>query len=269
MPVIGTLIFMAFCFGFAIIYKPLDVHEARYFNFELSMAIYFSILSVPLFFLIRILKSIGYFSNPDEWTILKEITAIAYVLMGLGIALYFMGFLMELPARRWNLPTFLDSCEHAFLVGIIPFAFFTVLNYRYLFVADTIRNFNPGTDASPPEQPEELIRIGSQLKKEELSFFPSQLVYAESDGNYVVFHLDINGHIQNKIIRNSISNIDQQLSIPFIIRTHRAFIVNIKQVISQKGNSLGYRLKLNGTDAIIPVSRQNTRDFDQLLKQFH
>ena len=114
-----------------------------------------------------------------------------------------------------------------------------------------------------------MIRIASQLNKEELSFYPSQFIYAEADGNYVVFYLNINNQIQKKIIRNSINTIAQQLSsIPYLIRTHRGFIVNVKQVISQKGNTLGYRLKLGGIDDIIPVSRQNAKEFDQLLRQY-
>jgi len=269
-PIIGTMIFLAFCLGFAIIYKPLNVHEARFFSFGFTMAIYLGALSIPVFFLIKILKSIRYFSNPNEWTIFKEIVSIAFVLLGMGIALYFIGFLMELPAHRWNLLTILDSCEHAFLVGIIPFAFFTMINYRHLFVTDIVRNFNPDAHLPVTDQPEELIRIGSRLKKEELNIYPSQFVYAESDGNYVVFHLNVNNQIQKKIIRNSINIIAEQLSaIPYFIRTHRGFIVNVKKITSQKGNTLGYRLKLEGTDDIIPVSRQNAREFDQLLKRYH
>jgi hypothetical protein len=268
-PYIGTLIFLAICFGFVVLYKPLDLHQARFFNFEITMAIYLGALSIPVFFIIKILKTLRYFSNPEEWTILKEIISVALVLLGMGIALYFIGFLMEVPGKRWNLTTLLDSCFHAFLVGIIPIVFFTVINYRHLFVTDIVRDFNPGTDSSSPEQSEKLIRIGSQLKKEELNFYPSQFVYAESDGNYVVFYLNTDKQVQKKIIRNSISNIEQQLStVPFIMRIHRAFIVNVKQVVSQKGNTLGYSLKLNGIDDAIPVSRQNTRDFDQLLRQY-
>ncbi|HDR51577.1 MAG TPA: LytTR family transcriptional regulator, partial [Mariniphaga anaerophila] len=55
---------------------------------------------------------------------------------------------------------------------------------------------------------------------------------------------------------------------PFFVRTHRAFIINLKKIKSKKGNSLGYRLRLQGTDSEIPVSRNNTRNFSQLLKQF-
>lgn len=142
-PYIGTLIFLAFCFGFVVLYKPLDLHQARFFNFELTMAIYLGALSIPVFFIVKILKTISYFSNPEEWTILKEIISVAMVLLGMGIALYFIGFLMEVPGKRWNLPTILDSCLHAFLVGIIPFMFFTVINYRHLFATDMVRDFIP------------------------------------------------------------------------------------------------------------------------------
>ncbi len=268
-PYAGTLIFIAFCLAFMVLYKPLDTHQVRSFSYGITMAIYLGILSVPISFVIRILKKIRYFSNPDEWTILKEILAIIFVLVGMGISIYFIGFLLEEPGDRWNLFTFFNSCLISFLIGIVPLMFFTATNYRHLFVADIVKNFKPDINTSSLAQSENLIEISSQLKKEELSFYPGQLVFAESDSNYVVFHLNVDNQIRKKTIRNSIGNIEQQLSaIPFFMRTHRAFIVNVKQVISQKGNTLGYRLKCNGIDTVIPVSRQKTRDFDHLLKQY-
>lgn len=269
-PYIGTLVFLAFCLAFVILYKPLNLHESRSFSYELTMAIYLCTLSLPVFIIIRVLKKTRHFSNPYEWTILKELSAIAVILFGMGIALYFIGFLLELPSDRWNLTTFFDSCEHAFLVGIIPFMLFTLTNYRYLLVKDIVQDFKPGVGQSTTEDTEELILIESSLKKEEVSFYPSQLVYAESDGNYVVFHLDVDGRLHKQMVRNSMNHIELQLTaIPFLMRTHRAFIVNLKMIRSKKGNSLGYRLKFPGTDTEIPVSRQNTRDFDQIVKRYH
>lgn len=268
-PYAGTAIFIVFCFAFLVLYKPLHTHGVRYFSFSITMAIYLAIISVPIFLVIRFLKKIRYFSNPDDWNLLKEFLAIVLVLLGMGTSLYFAGFLMESPAGRWNLATFLDSCFNAFLVGIIPFLFFSATNYRHLFVEEIVKNYKPDNQASSKHQSEKLIEISSQLKKEELSFYPGQLIFAESDGNYVVFHLNVDNQIRKKTIRNSIGNIEQQMTeIPFFMRTHRAFIVNAKHVTSQKGNTLGYHLKLNGIDRVIPVSRQKTRDFDLLLKQY-
>jgi DNA-binding LytR/AlgR family response regulator len=99
---------------------------------------------------------------------------------------------------------------------------------------------------------------------------PGEFIYAESEGNYVVFHLIREERSSEVTIRNSISDIEHQLTvIPFFMRTHRAFIVNAAKVISKKGNSLGYQLKLEGSNNKIPVSRHNTGKFDELIRQFH
>jgi hypothetical protein len=268
-PLAGTLIFVAFCYAFMILYKPLNTHHVASFSYEITMAIYNGILLVPVFFVIKLLKKLKYFSNPGEWTISKEILSIVFILFGNGISIYFMGFLMEGPGERWNLLTFFNSCIISFLIGIIPLMFFTATNYRHLFVSDFIKNFKPESGTSSLKQPEKLIEISSRLKKEELSFYPGQLIFAESDANYVTFHLKTDNQVRKKTIRNSIGNIEQQLSeIPYYMRTHRAFIVNVKQVASQKGNTLGYHLKFNGIETVIPVSRQKTKEFDQLLKQY-
>lgn len=268
-PFIGILIFLGFVICFIIIYKPLQFHESRFFNFEVTIAVYNLLVAIPLYGLVRLLKRIKFFSNSDDWTILKELLSILIILTGMGIIIYFSGFLLEVPTSRWNLPTFFSSLIYAFLIGIVPFMFFTIINYRYLFVEDIIKNFS-AVNSSSPEKAEELVHISSQLKKEELDFYPAQLIYAESDGNYTLFYLDVENQVRKRIIRNSISNIEQQLStFPFLVRTHRAFIANVKKVTSQKGNTLGYRLKLSGIDTEIPVSRQKTHDFDQIMKQYH
>jgi hypothetical protein len=269
-PLIGSLVFLAFCILFVIIYKPLQSHESRFFSYNVTVAVYCFIVTIPLFGIIWGLKSIKFFSDPEKWTVLKELLSVVISLSGMGITAYFSGFLLEPPAGRWNLSTFFDSMLSAFLIFVVPLSFFSIINYRYLLVSEIIKQFNTEAYLKSPVGSEELIRIESQLKKEELSFFPNQFIYAESDGNYTAFHLKLDNQVRKKLIRNSITNIEQQLSsLPFLVRTHRAFIVNIKMVDSQKGNTLGYRLKLSGTDTEIPVSRQKTRDFDQTMSRYH
>jgi hypothetical protein len=269
-PLIGSLVFLVFCIFFVIIYKPLQTHESRFFSYNLTVAVYCFIVTIPLYGLLKILKSIKFFSDPEDWTVLKELLSVVISLIGMGITVYFSGFLLEPPSQRWNLITFFDSLLSAFLIFVVPLSFFSIINYRYLMVSDIIKQFNTEAYSKSSGEPEELIRIESQLKKEELSFYPNQFIYAESDGNYTTFHLKLENQIKRKIIRNSISNIEQQLStIPFLFRTHRAFIVNVKMIDSQKGNSLGYRLKLSDIDNEIPVSRQKTRDFDETMNRYH
>ena len=269
-PLIGSIIFLLSCICFILIYKPFQLHPSRYFNYEMTVAIYFTIVAFTLFGFVRLLKCIRFFSDPEDWTVMKELLSIIISLLCMGLTIYFSGFIIENPGNRWNLPTFFNSLLIASLIGIIPLLFFTIINYRSLLVTDIMKNFNTEIDSITSEKSEALVRIGSQLKKEELEFYPGQFIYAESDGNYIVFHLNVDSQIKKRVIRNSISSIEQQLSaIPFLFRTHRAFIVNVKKVKSQKGNSLGYRIKLTGTDTEIPVSRQKAHDFNEIMKQYH
>ena len=267
-PLIGSIIFLVSCICFILIYKPFQLHASRYFNYEITVAIYFTIVAFTLFGFVRLLKCIRFFSDPEDWTVMKELLSIIISLLCMGLTIYFSGFIIENPGNRWNLPTFFNSLLIASLIGIIPLLFFTIINYRFL--TDIMKNFNTEIDSITSEKSEALVRIGSQLKKEELEFYPGQFIYAESDGNYIVFHLNVDSQIKKRVIRNSISNLEKQLSaIPFLFRTHRAFIVNVKKVNSQKGNTLGYRIKLTGTDTEIPVSRQKAHDFNEIMKQYH
>jgi hypothetical protein len=235
-------------------------------SYSMTMALYFSISSVILFGIIKVLKSVKYFSESEKWTFNKEIISIFLVLSVMGLTVYFLGFFIEAPAQRWNMNTLLGSYVDVFLIGILPFGAFTLSNFRHMFVTEIEQNFEMGFSS---QSSEEIIQISSTLKKEELSFYPNQFIYAESDGNYVVFYLTDTQHTRKEIIRNSLSNIEQQLAkIPFIIRTHRAFIVNLKKVRSKKGSTLSYQLNLEGAGSEIPVSRQHIRRIDDLLKQY-
>ena len=267
-PLYGALLIAGFTLVFALLYKPLGSHASRFLGYEATMAVYAFISGVSLFGWINVLVRINYFSKNTKWTFAKELLAIIILLFALGVVIYFAAFILEEPASRWNFPTFFDSVKNAFLIGILPFLFFTALNYLYWISPE--EKYGTLTDSGSVSTGEELIQISSQLKKESLSFYPGQLIYAESDSNYVNFYLISSDKVQKKVIRNSITDVEQQLShIPYLVRTHRAFIVNLKKIKSKKGNSLGYRLRLQGTDAEIPVSRNNTRHFSQLFRQFN
>lgn len=264
-PVAGAIINAFFWFIFILLYKPLQTKASPHLSFEITMAVYSIGSGLALLLSVWILNFFKWFSDIKKWTILREIVSVFLILTGIGTVVYLMGFLIETPTGRLNIATYLDSVSRSFLLGLFPFVLFSAVNYKY--ISDETDQYGIKDNIKiPPEnnQKEQTIRINSNLKKEELSFYPAEFIYAESDGNYVVFYILKNNALKKEIIRNSISNIEQQLGeIPYIIRTHRAFIVNLKKVKSKQGNILGYQLQLSGTDFIIPVSRNNIRKFDE------
>lgn len=263
-PVAGAVILALFSFFFTVLYEPLHTRASQYLSFEMTMAVYSLGTGLSVMLIIWISGFFRWFSDVKEWTLMREIVSVILILTGIGTVIYLMGFFVESPGSRLNIGTFLDSVSRAFLLGLIPFAFFSALNYRYLYSDpdqfSTKYHFHPSSGDQADDQ---VIRINSRLKKEELSFRIEDFIYAESDGNYVVFYILRNNTLKKEIIRNSISNIDVQLSaIPYFLRVHRAFIVNLKKVKSKQGNMLGYQLKLSDTDVIVPVSRNNILKFD-------
>ncbi len=268
-PFAGTIIIGLFCFGFLLLYRPFAVHASGSLTFEETMAVYSLVNGLSVLLFVRILKMFRWFASIHDWTLLKDLLSVLFVLAGIGIVIYLMGFVVETSAPRLNLKTFLNSFVSAFLVGIIPFTFFAAINYRFLLLKDVQNQGTAGQADNASRPAEELIKISSQLKKEELSFYPSQFLYAESDGNYVVFYLEADNKVKKQILRNSISNIEQQLSgIPYFLRVHRSFIVNLKKVRNKQGNILGYQLKLSGSELKIPVSRERIGIFDQRFTRF-
>jgi hypothetical protein len=268
-PLWGTLAFFVILFFFVVIYHPLQVHGARSFGFSFTMLFYCLLISLVVLGMAVVIKRTNCFSKNKVWTVSKELLSITIILLSIGLSAYFAGFFLENPGSRWNLPTFLDSFSRSILIGIIPVLFPSLLNIRYAFTPETFQEYGTKGKNEQNEKIEELISIRSKAKKEELSFYPAEFIYAESEGNYVVFHLIKQDRASVVIIRNSISEIEQQLDpIPFFVRTHRAFIVNLEKVSSKSGNSLGYRLKLTGSDNVIPVSRQNIQKFDELTRQY-
>ena len=62
--------------------------------------------------------------------------------------------------------------------------------------------------------------------------------------------------MQQKLVRATMKQAEEAVAAcPFIVRCHRAFLVNIHTVVKVDGNSQGYRLLVSGIEEEIPVSR--------------
>lgn len=263
-PAWGSLLFLAVLFVFIVAYRPLQVHETALLSFQLTVLAYCFLIAMAELLVASAIARTNGFSPKGNWTVSSELLAVVLLLLGIGISTYFAGFVMEPASSRWNWPTFFDSFSRAILIGLVPVLLPSLFNIRYAFAHETFQSYELRDQAKDSQ--EALIQIESKAKKEHLEFFPHEFLFAESQGNYVVFHLVKPDGPVAISIRNSISDIEAQLTaIPHFMRTHRAFVVNLKQITSRKGNALGYRLSLANCTDIVPVSRQNARQFEQAM----
>ena len=88
-PLAGALIIALVSLLFMLLYQPLGAHPGKLLGFELTMSAYVLTGGLLVFLLVKGLKSIPFFADEQEWTILKELTGIVILLLGVGVAVYF------------------------------------------------------------------------------------------------------------------------------------------------------------------------------------
>jgi len=99
--------------------------------------------------------------------------------------------------------------------------------------------------------------FSSDNKSEIIKLETDNLLMIKSADNYIEIYFKEDDKIQQKLIRNTLKNVENQLKkYPEFIRCHRTCIINKKFVYDFKHDYSGYRLKLSGYNDEISVSRQ-------------
>jgi DNA-binding LytR/AlgR family response regulator len=109
----------------------------------------------------------------------------------------------------------------------------------------------------------QFVHLTSENEKDNVSVALADLLYLESQDNYVaVVHID-KGHRRGTLMRTTLKRIENTLDVPTLVRCHRSFIVNLQRVRSCHGNRHGLKLGIEGGDESVPVSRAYT---DEILR---
>ena len=96
---------------------------------------------------------------------------------------------------------------------------------------------------------------------------PQDILFVESMSNYAdVWYIE-GDQTSHKTMRITLKQINESLaSERYLVRCHRAFIVNLNFVIAMSNRNTGYQLQLFGTDKQIPVSRTYTPQVKERLQ---
>jgi hypothetical protein len=100
-----------------------------------------------------------------------------------------------------------------------------------------------------------LVHFSSDNGKDQVAVALDDLLYLESQDNYVAVTWVDAGARRASLIRSSLKRLEQVLDEPLLLRCHRSFIVNLARVRGCRGNRHGLKLTLEGSDRPVPVSR--------------
>lgn len=109
-----------------------------------------------------------------------------------------------------------------------------------------------------------LLHLSSDNRKEVLSVALGDLLYLQTQDNYVEVHYLDNGQRQSVLMRSTLKRMEA-LANDELLRCHRSFAINPERVIGCQGNRHGLKLQLNGAAQSIPASRAYTERVLQRL----
>jgi len=226
-------------------------------GFTLITAVFTSIVGYLFPFVFR------NFYDPSKWTVGKSIINNILIILLIAVGNSLFDWCTGNRPVNTFIPILLFYIAATFLIGIIPalVSIFIVQNNalrKNLHDAVTINNLLA-------KRLQDEIRIDhiesgtielSGETKEAITLYPDSILYLESSGNYIRINYIVDNKLKNKQIRTTIAKAEQELhDYPYIVRCHRAYMVNILHIINVEGNSQGLQLHLQYLKEKIPVSR--------------
>lgn len=259
-----SLSFGSFVFLFLYMFKPFgfeDLKDEMFMYAIIYGLITMSVMLVCFIIFPVILKNIF---DPNKWNVYKMILFVLGLVLFISIANTLFSHYSNLLFIETN-RDFLWFIGNTFLVGIFPIMIYVFMSERiiakkYQLVAESIledKKLSPNII----EKSDTLITLYGDNKKEELELLLNNMLYISFDKNYASIYFLNNGVIKETLLRISLNKIENQLTnFKYIVRCHKSYIVNTKQVEDISGNARGYLLKIANTSKLIPVSRSFPKD---------
>lgn len=195
--------------------------------------------------------------DESKWTIFREIVFVLLIVFCIATANgYYSLYLFEGDfGRRY----FLYVQLYTVLGAVVPVTIQVLLKQMYLArkhlkMAEELSN-QMHHKRRLESIPEQQVTLHSSVKKEELTLPAASLLYIRGAGHFIEVHYFSDDRATMKLLRSSLKNAREDLRhLTAFYRCHRAWIVNLDQVISITGNSQGLQLVLKNSTTVIPVA---------------
>jgi hypothetical protein len=212
------------------------------------------------------------FFSEENWTVGRELLWTAVNILFIAFAnvwfSVFMGF------ANWSWQAVFAFGLYTISLGVFPAVLVIMINEARLKSRYEQESNEISTQIEKQTHSENIISntsvtITSENQGETFSINPTALLFIRSADNYAEVYFEESGQINRKVVRNSLKNLETILNLPIMLRCHKSYLVNTNRINHVSGNAQGYKLHLNGTDLLIPVSRQMNDEVKNLFAGGH
>lgn len=244
----------AFALLFINIYKPFgskswyDVSDFKFFLFSAPIIL----TGVLVVVISRIIMY--YHSRKNEVSYVKYFLWVFFEI--LFMSLFYTIFTLSIDANHGRdiIATFKSAMVNTALVLLLPY-----ITLWFYFgweeskkKLETIEKESEDDSNSIPEN----ILFTDDKGTLRLSVRYSDLLYIESDDNYVTIHYITGSQVKKFLLRNTLKKIEDELSDTFVTRCHRSYLVNFSRVkvMRRERDNIFLELDATGVDDL-PVSK--------------
>ncbi|MCE8623897.1 LytTR family transcriptional regulator [Bacteroides fragilis] len=213
------------------------------------------------------------FYKEEGWTVWKQIVNLLMVILFIAVGNWLYSTFVFGWGLRWDV--FCVFALFTLVIGLFPTVLFILLNQNRLLAIHleeaTEMNLHLQRSVSATESIEttEIVSLLSFQggTRESLELDSKDLLYIESDGNYIRVNYQKGGRTMQCLLRMTMKQAEEVTGgSPLVAKCHRAFLVNLRKVVKVSGNSQGYRLLLEGCPEEIPVSRAYSKQVKELME---
>jgi len=241
------------CSIFILIFKPFNIENNTGTLYQDLLLFSLGILfSVSIYFWDFIIPQL-FPKSFKKWTLGRAISWYSLMMLFAGALMFlyksYLGGFTDFTFKEY-----LYVCGRVFLISI-------TVSFFVLGLISYLQKSKIASIAS-----NEICFLKAPNAKEIQLYF-NEILYIESDDNYVDIHLLKNGKRSKEVVRSSLKNVEDQLvyATSPIYRCHRKYLINFKYFEVMESSSRSMTIRLKGGDASIPVSKKYVAQIRGLL----
>jgi hypothetical protein len=192
-----------------------------------------------------------------------------WIMFWIGLSNYFLTTLWY-QWEEFSYDNLVKNQLYTLSIGVIFTPFFVVLNNVLTLrkgMSEITQKVNQIDQSGAGQNRDELITIYSRYKEGKFITGLSKLLYIQSCDNYVDVCYKNERILEHKLVRNTLAAVEQDITHPALMRCHRSYIVNIREVKSLIRRKSHYHISLKNSPLEIPVSRRYKNTLLKTLQQ--
>ncbi|MFZ1456205.1 MAG: LytTR family DNA-binding domain-containing protein [Saprospiraceae bacterium] len=198
----------------------------------------------------------------NRWSVVDEVIFLFFIILICQVSCYFYWATIFVGALDWL--QFLNFFKIASLISLVPVSVYLLFIYQKYKEVKFVNTDDKFILNSEPKIKDQHLTIFGAGKNEIITVAPENLFLVKSEDNYVILFLYENGKIIKRMMRNTMSEIEQQIGSSFL-RCHRSFIINPAKIAEIEGNITNTKISLTDIDTKIPVSRSMVEKVKMLI----